>query len=244
MANYFLDTNVLVGHCYLQNRWQDQSDRLFSTDNTLHTSELVLYEFCVKDKPGSPEDYSLIGWGSRAGIFGRVQRKLRKGKRHAELELRRYDADELSPDKVAEIFIEKFDIQDEVTDKIEHHFRESLRTNCDAKDAREEIDSLVNAITTTASDRKTELARRVNFHRRSSDHPSAENQLRRLIYGDDSEYGPDAGILIDALDLRLGGVVSKVVTGDKGDMYLNAEEINAITGLTILYLKDEFAGEE
>lgn len=243
MANYYLDTNVLVGYCYLQNRWQEESERLFITDNTLHTSELVLYEYCVKGKPGAPDDYSLIGWGSRDGIFGRIRRKLRKGKRHAELELRRYDADELSPDRVAEIFIEKFDIQDEVTDKIEHHFCESLEESCEAKDARNEIDKLVNAITTTASDRKRELAQRVNFHRRSRDYPLVENQLRRLIYEDDSEYGPDAGILTDALDLKLKGVVSKVVTGDKGDMYLNAEEIYAITGLTILYLKDEFAGE-
>ncbi|MFD1635360.1 hypothetical protein ACOZ4L_16340 (plasmid) [Haloplanus ruber] len=70
-----------------------------------------------------------------------------------------------------------------------------------------------------------------------------ENQLQRLIYGDDSEYGPDAGILTDALDLKTRGVVSKVVTGDKGDMYLKSNEIKAITGLTVLYLKDEFARE-
>lgn len=244
MANYFLDTNVLVGYCFLQNRWQDHTERLFSTDNTLHASELVLYEYCVKRSPGAPQDYSDIGWGAADGIFGRVRRKLRKGKRHAELELRRYDTDELSPEKVAEIFIEKFEIQDAVTDKIERHFRRSLDEDCDAKDARKEIDEVVNTISTTATDRKGELAQRVKFHRRSQEHEFVERQLRRLIYGDDSEYGPDAGILTDALNQKSRGIVSKVVTGDKGDMYLNAEEIGVVTGLTILYLKDKFAGNQ
>ena len=243
MANYFLDTNVLVGHCFLQNRWQEHTERLFNTDNTLHTSELVLYEYCVKSEPGAPEDDTNIGWGSQDGIYGRVRRKLRKGKRHAELELRRYDTDDLTPEKVAEIFIEKFKIQDAVVDKVENHFCQSLDSDCDAKEAREKIDEVVNAITTTAAERKAELARRMKCHRRSREHPAIEHQLRRLIYNDDSDYGPDAGILTDAHDLKSRGIVSKVVTGDKGDMYLNSEEIDAITGVTILYLKDEFAGE-
>lgn len=243
MANYFLDTNVLVGYCYLQNRWQDHTTRLFSTDNTLHTSELVLYEYCVKNGPGAPNNGTEIDWHSDDGIYGRVRRKLRKGKRHTELELRRYDADALSPEKVAEIFIEKFEIQDAVVEKVKRHFRKSLDADCDAKQAREEIDELVNAITTTAAERKDELAQRVKFHRRSEEYRSMEDQLRRLIYGDDQGYGPDAGILTDTHDLMSRRIVSKVVTGDKGDMYQHSEEINAITGLTVLYLKDQFAGE-
>lgn len=243
MANYFLDTNVLVGHCYLQNRWQYHTSRLFDTDNTLHTSEIVLYEYCVKNSPGAPDDSTDIGWGTDDGIFGRVRRKLRKGKRHTELELRRYDADELSPEIVAKIVIEKFEIQDQVTEPVKRYFDRSLDADCDAKDAREVIDELVNRITSTASERKAKLAQRVNFHRRQCENQRVENRLRRLIYGDDSTYGPDAGILADALDLSTRGVVSKVVTGDKGDMYLNANEIKSITGLTVLYLKDEFAGE-
>lgn len=241
MANYFLDTNVLVGHCYLHNRWQSHTRRLFSTDNTLHTSELVLYEYCVKSSPGAPAPSEDIGWGSTNGVFGRVRRKLRKGKRHSELELRRYDKEDLTPAKVAEVFIDKFEIEDEVAGIVEAHFQAVLDDDCDAKDAREEIDELVNSITTTAADRKAKLARRVDFHRRSRSHESVEDQLVRLIYDENTDYGPDAGVLADAYDLRSRGLLSKVVTGDKGDMYLNAEDINSITGLTVMYLKDEFA---
>ncbi|MDB2269507.1 hypothetical protein PM032_00540 [Halorubrum ezzemoulense] len=203
----------------------------------------MLYEYCVKNGRGAPEDDTNIGWDSRDGIYGRVRRKLRKGKRHAELELRRYDTDDLTPEKVSEIFIEKFEIQEAVVDKVENYFSQSLDSDCDIKEAREKIDEVVNAITTTAAERKSELSQRTKCHHRSQDHPAIEHQLCRLIYHENVEYGPDAGILTDAHDLKSRGIVSKVVTGDKGDMYLNSKEIKAITGVTVLYLKDEFAGE-
>ncbi|WP_267642155.1 hypothetical protein [Haloarchaeobius amylolyticus] len=244
MSNYYLDTNVLIGHCFLQNRWQDHTDRLFSTNNTLHTSEIVVYEYCVKDSPGRPESETTIDWSSTDGVFGTIQRKIRKGKRYTELELRKLDHDEVTPEKVAELVIEKFDIQDEVKEKVTRHFVNRLPYDCDRKDARKAVDKLVHTITSTAKDRKSELAERVQFHRRAQNHRSVEDQLRRLIYHDDESYGPDAAVLTDAFDLKQRGIVERVVTGDKGDIYLNLNEIDAITGLTILYLKDEFANQE
>lgn len=243
MANYYLDTNVLIGHCFLQNRWQNHTDRLFSTDNTLHTSEVVLYEYCVKKGPGAPDDKSDIDWSSTDGVFGTILRKLRKAKRYTELELRKFDDDDLTPTDVADVVIERFDIQDEVTDKVRGHFEQELSPACSRKDARKAIDELTQTITSTAKERKLALSERIRFHRRARKHSAIENQLRRLIYGDDESYGPDAGVLTDAFDLSNRGVVERVVTGDKGDIYLNAEEIDAITGLTVLYLKDEFANE-
>lgn len=241
MANYYLDTNVLIGYSFLQNRWQDHTSRLFSTDNSLHTSEMVLYEYCVKNRPGAPSSDTTIDWSSTEGVFGTVQRELRKGKRYTELELRKYDEEELSSEEVAAVFIEKFEIEDEVISKIERYFEQELSLNCSRKEARAAIDELINTITSTARDRKSKLARRVQFHRRVGDHPFVESQLRRLIYDDDESYGPDAAVLTDAFDLKARGIVERVVTGDKGDIYLNSEEIDAITGISVLYLKDNFA---
>ena len=243
MANYYLDINVLVVYSFLQNRWQEHTHRLFITDNTLHTSEFVLYEYCVKSNPGPPSTDTTIDWASDDGVFGTVQRNLRKAKRYTELELRRYDDEDLNPEMVADAFIKKFDIEDEVSDKIRYYFEKELATECNKKAAREATDKIVNTITSTARDRKLELARRVRFHRRTREHPYIEKQLRRLIYGEDESYGPDAAVLTDAYDLKIKGIVKRVVTGDKGDIYLNSEKIDAITGLSVLYLKDEFAGQ-
>lgn len=243
MANYYLDTNVLIGYSFLQNRWQDHTSRLFSTDNTLHTGETVIYEYCCKNGQGPPDPDTTIDWSSTDGVFGTIQRKLRKGKRYTELELRKYDEDELTPEGVAKVCIEKFDIEDEMAGKIETYFDRELPANCSQKEARAAVDKLIHSITSAAKDRKSVLSDRIRSHTRNDAHPSVEDQLCRLIYGPDESYGPDAAVLTDAFDLKTQGDVERVVTGDKGDIYLKSEEIDAITGLSVLYLKDEFAGQ-
>lgn len=37
------------------------------------------------------------------------------------------------------------------------------------------------------------------------------------------------------------GILERIITADKTDIYGNRERIHAILGLTILYIKDEFA---
>lgn len=242
MANYYLDTNVLIGYSFLQNRWQDHTSRLFSTDNTLHTGETVIYEYCCKNGQGPPNSDTTIDWSSTDGVFGTIRRKLRKGKRYTELELRKYDEEELTPEDVAKVCIEKFDIEDEVAGKIKAYFDRELTSNCSQKEARGAVDKLVHSITSSAKDRKLALSHRIHSHIRKEAHTSVEDQLCRLIYGPDESYGPDAAVLTDAFDLKIQGTLERVVTGDKGDIYLNSEDIDAITGLSVLYLKDEFAG--
>lgn len=243
MARYYIDTNVLVGYSFLQNLWQSDTKRLLDTDNTLYVGEIVLYEYCVKNSPGSPPNSVDIDWAHDAGKYGDERRRLRKAKRMFDIELRRFSDEELSPESVAELFIDEFDIQDRSIAKIQQYFTQALTDTCSTPEVEQSVEELVNTITSTAKERKLELARRVNYLRNTNKYLSIESRLANLIYGDDQSYVPDATLLWEAYQLKERGIVSTVVTGDKGDIYLKRGEIDAITGLSVLYLQDQFAAQ-
>lgn len=243
MARYFLDTNVLLGYSFLQNYWQDHSSRLFETGNSVYIGETVLYEYCVKTNPGPPSESVNIDWSHDGGILGDEHRRLRKAKRLCDLDLRSFSEEELTKEVVAEMFIDKFDVEDAVAPKVHVYFEQSLMSSCTVSDARNAIDELVNTIISTSQDRKTEMASRVQYSKQRKPYTAIETRLKRLIYGDDESYGPDASLLRDAYELKERRILNRVVTGDKGDIYLNREQIDAITGLSVLYLKDEFANK-
>ncbi|WP_424016257.1 hypothetical protein ACOZ4N_00390 (plasmid) [Halorientalis pallida] len=242
MSSYFLDTNVLVGYTFLHNRWQDHTQRLMSTNNTLYTGETTKYEYCVKRHPG-PRNGVPLDWSKEDGVVGTVKRNLRKYKRLTVLELESKDKTELDPETVSEVFIDEFDVEEQIEHKVENYFEKELAQDCTLTDVEEALNKLINRINTTSLDRKDELRKRLKVRprRSGSDYSSQVDQLTHLIEGRQKEYCADAHVLCDAMDLKNRRIINKIVSGDKSDMYSNREEIDAITSLSVVYLKDEFA---
>jgi len=242
MSRYFVDTNVLVGYTFLHNRWQDHTSRLMATNNTLYTGETTKYEYCVKRHPG-PQNGERLDWSKEDGVVGTVKRNLRKFKRLTVLELQSKEESELDPETVSEVFIQEFDVEEQVQHKVEKYFEKELDQDCTLSDVKDALNKLINRINTTSLDRKDEIRRRLKVRPRQpgKDYSSDIDQLTHLIEGERDKYCADAHVLCDAMDLKDRRVLNKIVSGDKGDMYLNRGEIDAITGLSVVYLKDEFA---
>jgi hypothetical protein len=213
-----------------------------STNNTLYTGETTKYEYCVKRHPG-PRNGEQLDWSEEDGVVGTVKRNLRKFKRLTVLELQSEDESELDVETVSEVFIEEFDVEEQIEYKVENYFEKELDTDCTLSEVKESLDKLINRINTTSIDRKDEIRKRLKVRHRQSgkDYSDDIDQLTHLIEGERNKYCADAHVLCDAMDLKDRRILSKIVSGDKGDMYLNREEIDAITGLTVVYLKDEFA---
>lgn len=245
MSSYYLDTNVLVGYTFLHNRWQEHTTRLMDTDNTLYAGETVLWEYCVKVGAG-PRDGEPAKWSEEDGVFGTVKRNLRKYKRLTYLELESMDESEIDPETVSKVFFEEFDTEDQVKDKVRNYFNRKLDDDCTLDDVEEALNYLINRINSTSVDRKEELKKRVKIRKRrqDKDYQSQSDQLSRIIDGDDEEFCGDAEVLCDAMDLKDRYIIHKVVTGDKSDMQSHMDKIEAITGLKIVYLKNEFANED
>jgi len=245
MASYYVDTNVLVGYTFLHNRWQDHTRRLMASENTLYAGETVFYEYCVNVGHG-PRDGEPLDWSREDGVVGKEKRKLRKRKRFTYLELKTKDDDKLEPDTVSEVFIEKFEVEDQIKHKVEDYFQKELDRDCTLDSVEDSLNKLINRINSTAIDRKNEIRKRVKIRRRrdNKDYSTPCSQMSRIIDGNEDEYCPDAEVLVDAMDLKDRFLTDTVVTSDKGDMISNRDKLEPITRLNLVYLKNKFANED
>jgi len=242
MTSYAIDTNVLLGHSFLQNRWQTHTQRLFSTDNTVVASDQTVYEYCCKTHGKSRTQVDL-NWSREEGVFARVKASLRDDAFMAEEELATRPEDELGPSEVAQVFIDEHDVEHQVKDRVRRYFRAELTTDCSRKEAREAIRDLVERITTVADERKEELSHRVK-HTSAGRNTILTKEIARIISGSKDNEHPDANIISEAKALSDAGEITALVTGDKNDIYSNSETIQAKCSLPILYLKDKFADRE
>ena len=242
MSRYYVDTNVLLGFTFLQNRWREHTERLLNSDNTVYTSCSVLYEYCTK-RPNLSRGSADISWEKNDGKIDDEKMRLRRDIRQCTFELDILDEDQITPDKVSEILIQEHDVETQVDGRIRAYFDATLNQDCSRQEAKAALRKLQNRITTAANNRKDELSNLVKYVPVGSNrHPEISARLaREITYGRENDH-PDARVLSDAYSLKENSIVSQVVTGDKADIYKNREEINAITGLNVQYLKDEVAG--
>jgi len=245
MASYYVDTNVLVGYTFLHNRWQDHTRRLMAAENTLYAGDTVLYEYCINVGHG-PRNGEPLNWSKEDGVVGKEKRKLRKRKRFTYLELKTEDKEALDPDTVSKVFIEKFDVEDQIKHKVENYFQRELDQDCTLDDVEDSLNKITNRVNSTAIDRKEEIQKRIKIRPRrdSKDYSTPCSQMSRIIDGDEDEYCPDAEVLVDAMDLKDRFLIDTVVTSDKGDIISNRDELEPITRLNLIYLKNKFANED
>lgn len=246
MTRYFLDTGPLLGVTFLHDLWRDESEQLFDTDNTLYTSDAVLYEYCNYDGTNSLEGAD-IDLESEDGRFGQILSKVRLAQRSLDIGLQSYDDDELDLETLVDEFIEETGLEDEIKpeelldQRIRPNIREYLAKKVDGREvtkeiAREVMDNLCDEIQTEARDMQAMIDRRVKrVPEREGDW---SDRKRRLHFVDDQI---DKEILCDAANMQDKNMLSRVVTMDNNHIYSNRERINAILGLIIVFIKDEFA---
>lgn len=246
MARYFLDTGALLGITFLHDLWRSEAERLFETDNTLYTSRAVVYEYCNNDDSNSLETAD-VDWRTEEGRFGQKFSKVRAAQVNLDLKLRTHDDDELNLETLVNAFISETGIEDEVypSSKIDEYIRPNVRAfladeidggeiTCEV--ARKAMDTLCDTIQTEARETRERLRRRLKqgLERQTE----WESTQRRLEFIDGYM---DRVILCDASYLQDEGILEKVITADRTDIYESRKRIDTVLGLTILFIKDEFA---
>lgn len=246
MARYFLDTGALLGITFLHDLWRDEAERLFETDNTLYTSRAVIYEYCNSDRSNSLETAD-VNWESEEGRFGEKFSKVRAAQVNLDLKLSTYDDDELDLETLVDAFISETGIEDEIypQSKIDEYIRPNIRAflvdeigdrEITREVAREAMDALCDTIQTEARDTRDRLRRRIKEGPERQTEWAEQRQRLSFVDG----Y-VDKVILCDAGHMADKNLLERVITADKGDIYEHREQIDAILGLRILFIKDEFA---
>lgn len=245
MARYFLDTGPIVGITFLHDLWRTESERLFDTDNTLYTCWTVVYEYCNRTDSNSMETAD-INWEEEEGRFGDKLSTVRAAQGNLDIKLRSHDDEELDLDTLVDLFISEARIKENVFPHslIEEYIRPNLEEflaeeigdqEITCKVARQSMDALCDTIQKQARDKKNCLKRRVKMApERKGDWEREQGQLDFVGYR-------DRLILCDAAYMKEKGLLDKMVTVDANHMYVNRKDIEAILGLRILLIKDEFA---
>lgn len=246
MTRYFLDTGPMLGVTFLHDLWRDESERLFDTDNTLYTSDAVLYEYCNYDGSNNLETAD-IDLESEGGRFGQILSKVRLAQRSLDIKLQSYDDEELDLETLTDEFIEETGLDNEIKPedlidkRIKPNVGEYLVEKIDGREitkevAREAMDDLCDEIETKARNMQAMIDRRVKQAPERED--NWVEKKKRLHFVDDRI---DKVILCDAANMREMNQLSRVVTTDNNHMYSNRERIDVILGLTIVFIKDEFS---
>lgn len=245
MSRYFLDTGVLVGLTFLHDLWHDDADRLFDTDNSLYISRAVLYEYCNSTESNLLEE-SDIDWHSEKGLFGDKIAKVRAAQMNLDLRLRNYDDEELDLETLVDAFIEEAGIKGRIYPPrlIDEYIRPNLRGYLEEEIndrevtsavAREAMDALCDTVQSKARDARAKIRERV------TETPEREDDaeiMHRLHFVDGYV---DRVVLCDASYMEDNNRLDKIITSDKSHLYGNREQIRAILGVRVLYIKDEFS---
>lgn len=262
---YYLDTNCLTGYTFFNDWWHSDAKRLFDSDNELYIGDTVLFEYC--NSPVTDEDIeytwerSELSWTEEKGNFKSKLAELRDSRFLFEDKL--FDRDDLDLDTAVEIFVDAYNIKDESEPAIRRYFEQKLDQldlDVTTENVRKIQKMLVEDLQRYARERKEELRKRVNLGPERDDIPDTRvSTIKRTLSDDmDIEVVCDASYMCDV------GLLERVVTGDKGNalrdedgevvryddgtpvsgkvgIYNSREVIKNVTGLRVLYLKDEFA---
>lgn len=263
---YYLDTNCLIGYTFFHDWWHSDARRLFNSENNLFIGDTVLFEYCNRDVTSDEfepvPDRRDLSWTAEDGQYKRKLARLWDGRYLFERELLDRE-DSLDLDTVVKLFVDAYDISDSSVSAIRTYFEqklEELDLELDAGSVRKVQKMLVQDLERYAQDRKDEIRRTVDLGPERGDIPdSREETLNRELSDQmDAEVVCDGSYMCDV------DFLERMVTGDKGSaprdeygnlirhddgtpvgdnvgIYNSREVIHNVTGLRVLYLKDEFA---
>jgi hypothetical protein len=157
------------------------------------------------------------------------------------------DEEELNTERLIDAFLEETEVERKIRppELIERHIRPNVRAFLEEEFGDEEIsrvtsrkalDGLCDTVIDRAEQTRERIRSRIMWG--PSGDRNEEERNRRLGFVDGYV---DRVILCDAEHQRDLDLVEKMVTSDKSHMYQNRERIQAVLGVPVVYIKDEFA---
>lgn len=262
---YYLDTNCLTGYTFFQDWWHSDAKRLFESDNELYIGDTVLFEYCNRPVTDDDVEYewdrSELSWNEDKGNFKSKMVELRDSRFLFEDAI--FDRDDLDLNTAVELFVDAYHIKPASKPAIHRYFEEKLDQldlDVTVENIRKIQKLLVEDLQGYAWEKKDELRKRVNLGPERGDIPESRIATLERTLSDDM----DIEVVCDASYMCDDTLLERMVTGDKGNalrdedgkvvryedgrpvsgkvgIYNSREVIRNVTGLRVLYLKDEFA---
>lgn len=240
----FVDTNVLLGLTFFSDRWYRAAQPAYDNDHELHTSELVVFEYCCSPEPFTipPDDPSQedIDWSNDHGLVERIRNKISKPYRDYRGRIRRLPEEELTLERAIELFIDIFEIREQAEPQIRSEFEGEFDGKAITRQYINRFASaLIDKILNASEEMKSELADFVEVHD-SKYHVAIEEKRRWEDFPDQPPDEPDLSIMVDATQVIKENSVNTVLTGDS-DLLVLQSTANDYFGFDILSMDDEYS---
>lgn len=268
MPRFHVDTNFLLGYTLFLDWWRDDAIRWFESGNSLYIGGAVLFEYCNKDTANDedypPPDGREMTWNAEDGKFNAILSEFRDQRFDFEdwlLDMEDSDR-KLELDDVVERFTREFEIGEWAEDIVHRFYERELDKRgweLTPEHARKIEKEFIRFYFRDARKKKDILRDNIRKGpaRDHGDYPSVKDRLDTVLYND-----MDVEVVCDAHHMNQKGVLDTVLTGDKGDayrdedgkiirdeegevvcgepgIYNSRQEIDAITGLRVVYFLDE-----
>lgn len=243
----FVDTNVLLGLTFYSDRWYREARPAYTNGHEIHTSDLVVYEYCCsphpfREPPDNPDKLD-IDWSLDQGLVGRIRSRLSKPYRDYRGTVRRLDDEQLTLDHVIQEFIESFEIREQAEPQIRQEFEAEFSEKAVTRQyVNEFVSELIDRILHAATVMKQKLGDQVNVH--DSEYHTANGVKRRWKdFPENPPCEPDLSIIVDATQVINTNGVNTVLSGDS-DILAVQEIANSYFGFSILSMADEYSADK
>jgi hypothetical protein len=266
--DHFIETSTLIGLTFFSDRWYKEAQPLYNDRYRLHTSELVLYEYCNKDgehrsPPENPEELNL-DWDGEAGKYRDIEDRLKKPLPDFFRHTRRLGRNgSFTLEEGIDAFIQHFGIREEAEPQIRSEFKEHFEDRVvNSQYINEFVQDLIDRILKTAEENREKISEKIELHnsryhiaeqtrRRWQELPEdirinesrCEDETWRKYPTDHYLHEPDFSILVDATVVSKNGDADYLVTGDS-DLLTAQETATEYYDLSIKSMSDKYPPTE
>ncbi|MFQ6061368.1 MAG: hypothetical protein ACE5KV_08800, partial [Thermoplasmata archaeon] len=212
-TDFFLDTNVLIGYCFPDDRWHTESSAVLRKTGHFHTSETVVSEFDYRFRENI------------ASIPERIGRHVADFKRHL---LKAGLPEEIDVTRIAKLqnTVQGYGGCPIQIKRCFLELLEDLKPMCNRDILFERLSRLPMDLETSSFGNGSTVTGSLVVHRRSEDYPSIRERLSNILK-DHPNVENNISILLDVHDLAVQSQIVELVfvTGDKKHFVDHKDEI-------------------
>lgn len=202
-TDFFLDTNVLIGYCFPDDRWHTESSAVLRKPGHFYTSETVMSEFDHRFRE------------KIASIPERIGRHVANFKRYL---LKTGLPEDLDAMRIARLqnTVQQYRGYPIQIKRCFMELLEDLKPRCNRDTLFERLDRLPMDLEASSFRNRSTVTDLLVVHRRSEEYPSIRETLSDILK-DHPGVENDISILLDAHDLAIQRQIAELVfvTGDK-----------------------------
>jgi hypothetical protein len=246
MTRYFVETNVLAGLTYTHDRWHRDVKPLYQ-NNTLYTSEYVIYEFCNQSRqnPSVVNDPSKLSVDPDAddGKYRHLGKILEDRVPFFDKQIRQLQREGMTVEKVVDAFVDHFEIREQAEPQICSYFQDYFSTReLTDRNARRAVQDLRDLILWAAERNKSILMDKVKIRESVYDQMEVEREIieEEIGIAEWEMSREDMQWVLDAIHMKQQGVLDRFVTCDKNDVAQFKNTLTTEFGISVLYATEEF----